>query len=83
MLPDTHMQDALKVADNIRRLIASRELKRRDTGQNYGALTVSMGVSLLRADDTIPTLIQRADAALYASKHAGRNRVSAESTGAA
>lgn len=38
-------------------------------------LTVSCGVTVASADDSMDSLLQRADAALYAAKHAGRNRV--------
>lgn len=39
------------------------------------ALTISCGVTIATTDDSIDSLLQRADAALYAAKHAGRNRV--------
>ena len=38
--------------------------------------TISIGVSTLNPDDTLETLLKRADDALYQSKRAGRNRVS-------
>jgi GGDEF domain-containing protein len=37
-------------------------------------VTVSIGAALLREDDTVATLLKRADESLYASKRAGRNR---------
>ena len=64
----------------IRTTIASKELKRKDTGASYGNITVSMGIARFRpSSDTLPTLIKRADDALYKSKHEGRNRVTRES----
>ncbi len=79
ILPETPMEGAMKVAEMIRVAIASKELKRRDTGENYGTITVSIGVSRFRCDtDTLPILIKRADDALYVSKNSGRNRVSRE-----
>lgn len=39
------------------------------------ALTISCGVTVAARDDSVDSLLQRADAALYAAKHAGRNRV--------
>jgi diguanylate cyclase len=41
------------------------------------ALTVSAGVGVCRRGESIEQLLMRADAALYAAKHAGRNRVCA------
>jgi diguanylate cyclase len=75
ILPDTPIDGAMKVAEVIRKTIADKELKRKDTGENYGSLTVSIGVARLRQSDTLPTLLKRADDALYQSKDMGRNRV--------
>lgn len=75
ILPDTPIEGAMKVAEMIRATIAGKELKRKDTGDNYGSITVSMGVARFRQNDTLPTLVKRADDALYQSKHLGRNRV--------
>jgi len=83
LLPATPVKGALIVAESVRASIASRELKRKDTGQNFGSITVSVGISLYRPEsDTVPTFIKRADDALYAAKHAGRNRVMAEAPAA-
>jgi len=80
VLPQTPIEGAMRVADAIRQTIASKELKRKDTGQNFGQITVSVGVASFRgATDDIPKLIQRADEALYESKRLGRNRVTRES----
>lgn len=79
LLPSTPLGGAMIVAEKIRQTIASRDLKRRDTGQSYGAITVSIGVSYFHAEnDTVPLFIKRADEALYRSKKSGRNRVTQE-----
>lgn len=79
LLPETPLDIAMKVADAVRKTIASKELKRKDTGQVYGTITVSMGVAALRhTSDTLPTLTKRADDALYVSKRNGRNQVTKE-----
>jgi|CXWL01.1.fsa_nt_gi diguanylate cyclase len=78
-LPETPIDGAVKVAEMIRTSIAGKGLKRRDTGETFGSITVSLGVSRFRHDDdTLLTLIKRADDALYSSKHHGRNRVTRE-----
>ena len=38
-------------------------------------LTVSIGIAIRRADDTVETLVERADHAMYRAKLEGRNRV--------
>jgi diguanylate cyclase (GGDEF)-like protein len=38
------------------------------------SFTISIGVSTSRAGDTIATVIERADAALYEAKRLGKNR---------
>lgn len=76
ILPETPIEGAMKVAEMIRTTLAGKELKRKDTGENFGTITVSMGVSKFHRDtDTLPTLMKRADDALYQSKHKGRNCV--------
>jgi diguanylate cyclase (GGDEF)-like protein/PAS domain S-box-containing protein len=42
------------------------------------AVTVSIGASVVRADDTPAMLVARADRLMYAAKQAGRNRVACE-----
>lgn len=80
-LPETPIEGANKVAESIRTNIANRVLKRKDTGENFGAITVSIGVARFRHDsDNLLTMIKRADDALYFAKNHGRNRVVTENT---
>jgi len=79
LLPKTPIGGALSVAENIRKTIASKDLKRRDTGETYGQITVSVGVAMFRNNsDTAISFVKRADEALYKSKQDGRNRVTRE-----
>ena len=68
ILPRTSPADALMVADRLREAIAA-------SGDDPG-VTISAGVASFPLDATDPdSLVGAADGALYASKHAGRNRV--------
>jgi diguanylate cyclase (GGDEF)-like protein len=53
-------------------------LRNKQTGDVYGQVTASMGVSCFRPTDTLESFVHRADAALYRAKREGRNRVVAE-----
>ena len=75
LLPHTALRQALTVADNIRRGVMSRQLKKKSTGEILGRVTISIGVSMLQTGDSQDSLIDRADACLYAAKRNGRNRV--------
>jgi diguanylate cyclase len=68
---------AFAVHEEIRQEVSSRSLKRRSTNEDLGAITVSAGYAERLAGESITSLVDRADAALYASKHAGRNRTTA------
>jgi len=60
------------VAERVRALIAETRIPRDD---QYLSVSVSIGATLARADDSSETLIDRADQCMYRSKMAGRNRV--------
>jgi diguanylate cyclase len=56
--------------------ISSRMLKRRSTNEDLGTITISAGMAERAAGEDLESVLDRADAALYASKHAGRNTTS-------
>ncbi|MEZ5445493.1 MAG: GGDEF domain-containing protein [Gammaproteobacteria bacterium] len=72
VLSNTDIDGAALLADRIRKAIAATPII--IDGFEI-AVTVSMGVSTLEAEDSAATLLSRADAALYDAKTAGRNRV--------
>jgi diguanylate cyclase len=78
VLPDTDLEGAIILADNIRKAIQAKELLKRSTNEKLGRVTASFGVAMYRPDDTPSTLIERADRCLYAAKHRGRNMVVGE-----
>lgn len=78
ILPETDLEGAIIVAENIRKAIQAKELLKRSTNEKLGRVTASFGVALFRADDTPSSIIDRADRCLYAAKHNGRNLVVSE-----
>jgi len=75
IFPAEAAKDVAGALEATRREIASRALKRRSTNEDLGAVTLSIGLAQWRPGETPACLLERADEALYASKHAGRNRL--------
>jgi diguanylate cyclase len=75
LLPETGLDAAAAVAEELREGVAKLRLKRVGRDEYVGHVTVSIGVAHAQADQTLEKLVERADAALYGAKRAGRNRV--------
>jgi len=75
LFPGEHPNVVSAALEEIREEISSRVLKRRSTNEDLGAVTISIGVASFKPGETGPAFTERADAALYASKRSGRNRV--------
>ncbi len=80
ILPNTSIHDAASLADQIREKIAKQVLKNKKTGQEFGRITLSIGVSKYVRGEALEGFVQRADEALYRAKGQGRNRVIKEIT---
>ena len=78
LLPNTNLDKANIVAEQLRKNISEKGLKIKKTGQSLGTITVSVGVSEIRAGDTAISVVERADAALYLAKDSGRDNVKSE-----
>jgi len=78
ILPRTRLEDALNLAEQIRMAVMGKDLVKRSTGEMLGRVTISAGVSCWRPGDRTTSLIDRADACLYAAKRGGRNAVMAD-----
>ncbi|VVQ20981.1 diguanylate cyclase [Pseudomonas fluorescens] len=74
LLPDTDINGALAIAGQIRRSVIDKHIIH--SGSPTGYLTVSLGCYsfIPSGNDSPEVFIQRADAALYQAKNAGRNR---------
>lgn len=80
LLPETKGEQALEVAERLRLAAAGAAVPLEQGGSVR--FTVSIGVACFVATDArVDDVLRRADAALYAAKNAGRNRVCSEGTG--
>lgn len=73
LLPNTQVTEALRVAERMRVAVAGSELQAYGDSLRY---TASFGVAAFDPRElSLNRFMDRADSALYAAKHAGRNRV--------
>ncbi len=69
VLPGSDAEKARQIAEKIRESIATTHF------DEIGNVTISIGVTQLQKDDSVESLIERCDKALYKAKENGRNRV--------
>jgi len=69
LLPDTDLDEAIKVAEMLRNVIDTKVF------DQVGNITCSFGVAQLEEEEDGEHLLNRADGLLYESKMSGRNRV--------
>jgi diguanylate cyclase len=79
LLPQTSVTGAAALAEQIRGTVAQGRICRPDGNESIGQVTLSVGVAAARSGDTLESLLERADAAMYSAKRAGRNQVSVAS----
>ncbi|MCP2228310.1 diguanylate cyclase (GGDEF)-like protein [Pseudomonas silensiensis] len=75
LLKDTDGETGLMIAEKIRQHV---EQQRYAYDGKELQLTVSIGLTTLQVDETLHTLLSRADHAMYRAKQAGRNRTCVE-----
>ncbi|MBZ5557555.1 MAG: diguanylate cyclase [Acidobacteriia bacterium] len=74
LLPETPLAGATLVVERIRQAVAALAFEHQ---RSLVTLTISAGVVFRRAEEPLAAALERADAALYAAKDQGRNRVCA------
>lgn len=75
LMRETLAEDAMNFAERVR-----RRIEERFTSGEFAGITASFGVAGFSPETPTPlALVEAADAALYESKHAGRNRVALSS----
>lgn len=67
--PRTTLKQATQLAEKVRQQINSMHIP------DVGSISISAGVAVLHASDSLSQLLQRADQALYQAKQTGRNNV--------
>lgn len=77
LLQDTDATGALHQAEEFRALLARARIahEAQPAGAATGCITASIGLAMFSTPDSPDTLYQRADAALYRAKAAGRDRI--------
>jgi len=75
ILPDTALKGAEVIAEQIRKAVSSGVLKDKKINEDYGRITISIGVAQFRSNELPHDLVRRADNALYLAKNRGRDRV--------
>lgn len=75
LLPQTDAAGAETVAKNIRAVFGRKTLTNRRTGEQYGTITLSAGVTQYRADELSTQFMRRADEAMIDAKEAGRDQI--------
>ena len=68
-------EGALLLAEKVRVLVANTEIVHKDISLS---VTVSIGVTTIKIDDTIDSVVERSDRLMYSSKQNGKNRVSSD-----
>lgn len=75
LLPSAGLQDAHKLAEQMRQSVAASRIRRGDQTESIERVTISVGVTQMAFGESANDFFERADRALYASKRSGRNCV--------
>jgi diguanylate cyclase len=75
LLSHTSSAGGVELAERIRAAVELGKIRRADTDESIGNVTVSLGLATGGDSEQFEAMTARADRALYQSKTAGRNRV--------
>lgn len=77
LLGGLSLDDAAGLVEAARAAVGAKRFRNRDTDRALGAVSMSVGITTVRAGEPGTDALDRADRLLYAAKTAGRNRVEA------
>ncbi len=72
ILPHVKQEELLPIGERFRKLISASSFR---IPQGRIGITISIGATLSREDDTVESIVKRADDMMYISKKEGKNRV--------
>lgn len=75
LLPQTPLDRALQLAEQLRLTVGSKQITRKSTNESLGVVTLSVGVAQWMRGEAAVEFIERADHGLYQAKENGRNCV--------
>lgn len=78
IVPNFDLKNAQSFGDTVRTTVSSKRIRKKSTGEDFGNITMSMGIALFKHGEPLTDLVQRADQCLYHAKATGRNRVVTE-----
>ncbi|MBL6932009.1 MAG: GGDEF domain-containing protein [Rhodospirillales bacterium] len=76
ILPSITPENATVVAQRVRDTISSKSIRKKNSTETLGKVTMSFGIASAEPADTVESLIERADRAMYQAKNSGKNMVS-------
>jgi diguanylate cyclase len=75
LFPKVSLKETVEIAERIRKMVESKKIIKRQTGEQINRITTSIGCAMFYPGETTASFFRRADAALYAAKAKGRNCV--------
>ena len=74
ILPRTELPDAQTLCEKIRNAVSTKRIRNRQTGEEMGNITLSIGIAIFRPGEALSDFIHRSDEGLYFAKGHGRNQ---------
>ncbi len=75
IFPATNLVGALTASRQVLASVSGKKLTVSKGGKSIGSVTLSGGLAELKINDTLESIVERADKALYRAKSAGRNSI--------